>query len=265
MECRNLQNIIADFIEGNISDDLKAAIEEHLLECESCRSEYLLMLQLFDDLKMIEDKNPDNSLKDGFYAMLEKEKKQLDKETAKNVINKNNQLYWNFIKYAAATIILIGIGFLFGQQVQVRNANQAEIAMLRKELYEVQQNLSMASLSHATASQRLKAVNTISEQHAPDDKMIDVLINALTNDDNVNVKMAAANALSKYPENVKVRNVLVESLEHEDDPALQITLISILTQIQDKKAKKAFQKILQNENTIPVVKQQAEEGLKVFI
>ncbi|MFP4025500.1 MAG: HEAT repeat domain-containing protein [Thiohalospira sp.] len=265
MECKNIQNLMIDFIDRNISGDKKDAIEKHLLECEACRNEHKQMLQMFNDLNIVKDEKPDNHLKSDFYAMLENEKKQLVKIPTVNLTNKNSQMNWSFIKYAATTIILIGIGFLLGQQMQVRNNNQAEIAMLRKELYEMQQNLSMASLTHSTASQRLKAVNTISEQLAPDNKMIDVLINALNNDDNINVKMAAANALSKYPENQEVRNELIESLENEEEPALQITLISILTQIQDKKAKKAFQNILQNENTIPVVKQQAEEGLKVFI
>ncbi len=33
MECKNVQNILIDFIEGNISADIKVQIEEHLLTC----------------------------------------------------------------------------------------------------------------------------------------------------------------------------------------------------------------------------------------
>jgi len=255
-----------DFIDGNITGDMKVQIEEHLLVCKKCRDEHLQIKQLQDDLKLIEDEIPREEMKSNFYSLLEKEKKQLKRNKIfQEVHQEKKHLIMNFMKYAAIIIVLISIGFLLGQQMQLKSSNQEEIAFLRQELNEVQQNLSMASLTNSTASQRLKAVNTISDQIKPDDKMISTLISTLMNDENVNVKMAAANALAKYHENEKVRNVLIERLNKEDDPALQITLIGILTQIQDKRAKNAFQNILQNENTIPVVKQQAEEGLKVFI
>ena len=54
-------------------------------------------------------------------------------------------------------------------------------------------------------------------------------------------------------------------LDKEEDPALQITLINLLTQMQEEKAKKIFEKILRNENTYPVVREQVQQGLKVFI
>ncbi len=266
MECRNIQNLMIDFIDGNISGDMKEQIEKHLLVCKTCRDEHMKIKQLQDDLKLIEDEVPSEKMKSNFYAMLEQEKKQLKRnKISKEEHRETKHLVRNFMKYAATTIILVSIGFLLGQQMQLRNSNQEEMALLRQELNEMQQNFSMASLTNSTASQRLKAVNTISDQIKPDDKMINTLISTLMNDENVNVKMAAANALAKYPENKKVRDVLIESLQNEEDPALQITLIGILTQIQDKRAKNAFQNILQNDHTIPVVKQQAEEGLKVFI
>ncbi len=266
MECRNIQNLMIDFIDGNISGDMKEQIEKHLLVCKTCRDEHMKIKHLQDDLKLIEDEVPSEKMKSNFYAMLEQEKKQLKRnKISKEEHRETKHLGRNFMKYAATTIILVSIGFLLGQQMQLRNSNQEEIALLRQELNEMQQNFSMASLTNSTASQRLKAVNTISDQIKPDDKMINTLISTLMNDENVNVKMAAANALAKYPENKKVRDVLIESLQNEEDPALQITLIGILTQIQDKRAKNAFQNILQNDHTIPVVKQQAEEGLKVFI
>ena len=266
MECRNIQNLMIDFIDGNIFGDRKEQIEEHLLVCKKCRDEHMKVKQLQDDLKLIEDEVPREEMKSNFYSMLEQEKKQLNEnKISREKYHETKHLGRNFMKYAAITIALLSIGFLLGQQMQLRNTNQEEIALLKQELNEMQQNFSMASLTNSTASQRLKAVNTISDQIKPDDKMIYTLINTLKNDENVNVKMAAANALAKYPENKKVRDVLIESLQNEEDPALQITLIGILTQIQDKRAKNAFQNILQNDNTIPVVKQQAEEGLKVFI
>lgn len=266
MECKNIQNSLIDFIEGNIPEDIKVQIEEHLLKCNTCRTEHKQTRQLLDDMQVFEEKQPDEQLKVDFYTMLENEKEQLQSDSIKNnYLLNQNKFTWNYLKYAASAIILLGIGFYLGQNLQVKSQQNLEIATLRSELYMIQQTASMASLSHPTASQRLKAVNIINEQVKSDEKTINTLINTFKNDDNTNVRMAAANALAKYSKSEDVRDVFIDVLEKEQDPALQITLINLLTQMQEIRAKKTFEKILNNNNTIPVVKEQIQEGLKVFI
>lgn len=265
MECNNIQHTIIDFIEGNVSEDIKLQIEEHLLNCEECRMHHKQTRALLEGLHEIEDELPGDDLKLDFYNMLENEKENIINTNHKNIkrSEKNSGAY--FIRYAAAAIIFLSIGFFTGHGIQLRNYQNTEIAALRRELSNMQQTATMASLSQPTASQRLKAINTINEQLRFDEKTINVLITTFKSDENINVRMAAANALANYPDVEDVRTAFIEALETESDPALQITLISLLTQIQDERAKKAFEKILDNENTIPVVKEQVKEGLKVFI
>lgn len=266
MECKNIQNILIDFIEGNISSDIKVQIEEHLLTCKTCRTEHKQLRQLLDDMLIFEDEQPNEQLKVDFYTMLENEKENISvAKTKTNTSYKLSKLNLNFLKYAASSVVLLGIGFLLGTNSQIKSKQASEIASLRSDLYSMQQTATMASLSQSTASQRLNAINLINEQIKSDEKTVNVLINTLRNDENINVRMAAANALVKYSEKEEVRDVFIDVLDKEEDPALQITLINLLTQIQDIRAKKTFEKILNNSNTIPVVKEQAQEGLKVFI
>lgn len=266
MNCKNIQNLMIDFIEGNISEDLKVQIEEHLLTCKDCRTEHKQTHQLLDDLSLLEDEAPNSRLKDDFYIMLEEEKELLNQSVAEdNNTPVQHNTNWNFLKYAASAIILLGFGFMLGRNIQIQTRQNSEIAALRTELYSMQQTASMASLTQPTASQRLKAINIINEQVKSNEKTINILINTLKNDNNTNVRMAAANALAKYSQNETIRDVFIEVLGKTEDPALQITLINLLTQMQETRAKKAFEKILNDKETIPVVKQQAQQGLKVFI
>ncbi|MBU8892248.1 MAG: HEAT repeat domain-containing protein [Bacteroidales bacterium] len=266
MECKNIQNVLIDFIEENISADIKIQIEEHLLTCKTCRTEHKQTRQLLDDMQIFEDEQPDEQLKVDFYTMLEVEKEQLN-TSLKNIKSSANQNkdYRNYLKYAASIIVLLSLGFFLGQSLQIKSYQSAEIAALRSEIYSIQQTATMASLRQPTASQRLNAVNVINEQLRSDDKTINTLVNTFRSDDNINVRMAAANALVKYSESEEIRDAFIEVLEKEEDPALQITLINLLTQMQESRAKKIFQEILNNDNTIPVVKEQVQEGLKVFI
>ena len=266
MKCNNTQNLLIDFIEGNIPDDFKVQVEEHLLTCKTCRIEHKQTRQLLDDMLIFEDEQPEEKLKVDFYTMLEKEKEQLHAVSTKSYsLPKHIKFNGNYIKYAASVIILLSIGFYFGQHLQIRSQQNSEIAALRSELQIIQQNASMVSLSQPTASQRLKAINLINDQVESDQKTINILINTFKNDDNINVRMAAANALSRYSDNEDVRNIFISVLNEEKDPALQITLINLLTQIQEARAKKTFEKILNDANTYPVVKEQVQQGLKVFV
>lgn len=264
MECRNIQHTLIDFIEGNISEDIKVQIEEHLLICKTCRTEHKQVRELLEEIHLQEDQQPDEKLKVNFYSMLEEEKEKLGTEIIP--FNSNHKSYnWNIYKYAATAIIILGIGFILGQNLQLNSKQNSEIAALRSKLYSMQQTATLTSLSQPTASQRLNAINIINDQVKSDEKTINLLINTFKTDDNTNVRMAAANALAKYSESEDIREVFIDVLETEKDPALQITLINLLTQMQEKKAMKAFKKILKDENSLPVVKQQVEEGLKVFI
>lgn len=266
MECKNTQNLLIDFIEGNIPEDIKVQVEEHLLTCKTCRIEHKQTRQLLDDMQIFEDEQPEEKLKVDFYTMLEKEKEQLHTVSTKSYsLPKHSKLNWSYLKYTASVIILLSIGFYFGQNLQIRSQQNSEIAALRSELQIIQQNASMVSLSQPTASQRLKAVNLINDQVESNQKTINTLINTFKNDDNINVRMAAANALSRYSDNEDVRNIFISVLDKEADPALQITLINLLTQMQETRAKKTFEKILNDENTIEVVKEQIQQGLKVFV
>jgi len=266
MECKNIQNLLIDFIEETISNDIKIQVEEHLLTCKTCRIEHKQTRELLNGMHIFEDVKPDNQLSVDFYTMLEQEKEQLTRNVKKDQTSFNqDKHYLKYFKYAASIIVLLSVGFFLGQNLQIRNQQNSEIAALRSELYSMQQTASMASLSHPTASQRLNAINMIDEQVESDEKTINTLINTFKGDDNINVRMAAANALVKYSKNEEIRDVFIDVLDEEEDPALQITLINLLTQMQEARAQEIFEKILKNQNTIPVVKEQAQEGLKVFI
>lgn len=265
MECKNIQNLLIDFIEGNIQANIKAEIEEHLLSCKNCRTEHRQLQEILMDMNELEDENPGEQLKMDFYSMLENEKELNKKENKEVYLVKKTSFNWNYFKYAASIIVLLGIGFILGTRTRINTERDMEIAQLRSELNSIQHTATLASLSQPTASQRLNAINIINNQLKPDEKTITVLLNTFRYDENTNVRMAAAQALAKYPENNDIKEAYLEVLENDENPALQITLINLLTQFQEARAKKAFEKIIQNENTMPVVKQQAEQGLKVFI
>ena len=98
-----------------------------------------------------------------------------------------------------------------------------------------------------------------------DDKVIDVLIKTLNTDKNVNVRMAAAYALSKFADQRAVCDSLVKSLSNQNDPILQVTLINILAERKVKSALRPIQEIIANKSTLKEVRAVAENSLRVLI
>lgn len=264
LKCTDIRSLQVDFIDNTISDKLKIQVEKHLETCAACQDEFIQTGELIELMKKEEDQLPSSNLSKNFYDLLEDEKIKQNqnihiKESSKTSFKIST------LKYAAQIIVLLGIGYLIGNTITLKNSKPSEIAMLKEEIKLIQNNLSLSSLSQPTANQRLNAIQNINNSSELDADIANVLINTLNHDENVNVRMAAAYALAKYSVNETVKNALINSLDQQKDPLLQITLIGILTDIQDSRAKQPFEKILNNENTPAYVKDQAKQAMKVFI
>ena len=120
-------------------------------------------------------------------------------------------------------------------------------------------------LKEESSSDRIHAVSYVDDLDTPDENVIEVLIKTLNHDKNVNVRMAAAYALSKFAGQRAVCDSLVKSLELQNDPIIQVTLINILVERKEKSALIPIQKIIANKSTLKEVRAVAENSLRVLI
>jgi hypothetical protein len=116
-----------------------------------------------------------------------------------------------------------------------------------------------------SAGKRLAAVNI--SQKLPDQnkkldrRVADILSYTINTDDNINVRLAAAEALFKYRDEIAVKTALVHSLRQQNDPLMQITLINMLVKLKAKGAIPEMQQMLTASGTQKIVRQR----LKVSI
>ena len=165
----------------------------------------------------------------------------------------------------AASIILVAGGVLVGMQLNNSGSSKAEIAELKDEMQRIKEGMMLTMLNQESASQRIQAVSYADELQKPNQKVIQALIQTLNTDENLNVRLAAANSISKFLNDPAVVEALVNSLRTQKEPLVQITLITILTDKKEKKAAEPIREIISNEQTLPPVKQIAEQGLKKII
>lgn len=267
MKCEEVEVRMIDYLDNSIDEKDRIEIEKHLEWCERCLDEIRRSQEI---LKMISDekmKNPDDSMRINFYHMLHSEiKKNESGDLSYSKVKSPAWFAFSGYRIAAGFAILICGTFLgiFIHSGILSSKYEVKIDQLRSEVNALKKDALFTMLNTGSSSNRIQAVNYADEIDNPDANVIEALVSTLNHDKNVNVRMAAAYALSKFAGQPQVCDSLVNSLSLQDDPILQVTLINILVERKEKKAIKPIQQIIDNGNTLTEVKAVAENGMKVL-
>jgi hypothetical protein len=211
---------------------------------------------------------PDDSLRINFYHMLHSE---INKSEKKSKIQEHKPVtsWYNNSSYRVAAgiaLLICGtfIGLLLHSGLNISYAS-SELKQLHSEVSDLKKAAMFTMLKDESSSDRIQAVRYVEELDKPDQNVIDVLVKTLNNDRNVNVRMAAAYALSKFADQRLVCDSLVKSLSLQNDPILQVTLINILAERKEKSALKPVQEIIANRSTMKEVRTVAQNSLRVLM
>lgn len=173
---------------------------------------------------------------------------------------KGQQLPWMQV---AAAVVLVLFGFLLGKLGSPTN-NGEELTALKTEIEMLKEVALTGTLQQHSASERILAVNQIEEKREVNEELLSALIETLNSDESPNVRYAALQALKKFIEDESVRAELVKSLEAQTDPLIQISLISLLVEAEEKSAIAPLKEIIKKNEITPEVKQQAKVALQVL-
>lgn len=182
----------------------------------------------------------------------------------RGVSTRSTAITWTLRAAAAIILVLTGLtaGLLLNQQ---EGANDEQLAALQQEISQMKSALMYGSVQQASASERISAVYSSSrlQQSNPqlDAEITDILIYTMNNDQNVNVRLAAAEALFKFRNEPRIGNALTNSLSQQNYPLMQITLIDMLVEMKQKSAVNEMQKMLLRAETQDVVKQRLESSI----
>lgn len=176
---------------------------------------------------------------------------------------KPNNISWTMRIAAGFSLLVVGViaGLLIGNQ----GSNSIDVAALRQDMSEMKQIMALSQLRKESASERIMATYEIKKMDNTNDEILDALIYTFNNDDNTNVKNAAADALYKFGNHEKVRKAFINGLTTQTDPLLQIKLIDMLVGLGEKRALPKLQEVMQEENQMKVVKQKAAQGIGKLI
>lgn len=109
----------------------------------------------------------------------------------------------------------------------------------------------------SSASVRLSAILEIDRSHLMHKETLDSLAKTMNNDSNSNVRLAALNVIGQYEGNEYATSLLVKSFSTQDDPIVQLGLVSLLREIENVKIEHRLFALVEDPNTFAAVKDEA--------
>ena len=165
----------------------------------------------------------------------------------------------------AAGLALLIIGFGAGWLFQAKSQNGAALSAFdgkeAGQVEEMKKVLAFEQMNNTSASERIQAVNHSYNIPDVDRDITQLLINTLNFDPNVNVRLAACQALTHFAGETEVKEAMIQSLAIQTDPNIQISLIEALVAIKEKRAVDQFQQLARNQEVLDVVRLKATEGM----
>lgn len=271
--CEACSEVLMDYIDGQLDEATRLEVMAHLDTCPRCRQEEKELREVMATMDHTPLEQPSTQLREGFERMLDTEMKIATENNKRGPgrllsLPRNTQTdgrpsIWRPLIQVAAACVLLAVGIAIGSRIRgggdgASSGPNEQISQLQSEVKDMMFNL----LKQESASERIKAVNYAEQIPHPDEQVIQALITTLNHDKNVNVRLASLYSLSKFSNNPMIRDSLVGSLKVQTEPIIQIVMINILTESGEARAAGPIRDILDNQNTLPEVKNIAREGLK---
>jgi hypothetical protein len=255
MKCEEIKINLPEYIDGKLDEKTSRAVRAHLETCNVCNELHSELSSFLSFTSSFAEVVPPSGMKEEFLEMMEAEMPQKHKHIV---------MVPAWLKVAAVIAIALvtySSGYYLGSEKGKVQQQQMEVALNQSK-----QQVLLASLQDFTGPQKIEAVYSISQSGQSGDALIDALVATMNSDKNVNVRLAAINALTgMIAKNQRVKTELIRSLSLQDNPLLQISLIQVLTESGVKEARKEIESIARSEKTDENVKAFAKDMVKAII
>ena len=254
MDKEKLEELLIDYIDGKLSEAQRMEAEK---EIAANNQSYQLYEELREVMQLM-SKSP--SIEPGLHLSDEFERAILaEQKTAKN--QGRLILFSPIVLRLAAAVALVISGVAIGYWINKNQQREEELVVLKKEVEATKKIMMGMLVNQQSASQRMLGTTVAFKLDKADDDIVNALVKALNEDTNLNVRLAAMDALSKFHEQEHVRKALIASLATQTDPVVQINLIRLLVELKEKESLKELLRITNDEELLPAVKDEAHVGI----
>jgi hypothetical protein len=261
MKCEEIAELLPDYLQEGLGLERKKIVERHLESCVECGE----VAVLWKKLALIPDEQPSAASRERFETMLQAyQTGRGDEGVTRRAPDKGTSI-WSVFQWlrspvgaVAWSIALVALGTYLGLQLGSVKSNSQDLAALHTELANMRQMVALSMLQQQSASQRLEGVTWTRREGQLDPQVLTALMHTLRYDASVDVRLAALDALSRHAGQPQVRKTVVDALQEQQSPLVQVALIDQLVEWRDTEAAPRLEQLRQMPNLNPTVRQRAD-------
>jgi len=260
MTCEEIKPLLAESWAGALSPQDSHALEQHLSVCEQCRAESARLGELWRGLSLLPADEPGVAVRERFYESFSAYRDGvLYRDTSEH--GRRTNLRQTLLRIAAGLALVVG-GAGLGYGLRSNQASAGEITQLRSEVGSMRQLVTLSLMQQQSASERLRGVSWAYRAEPSDTEVLDALVAAVNHDTNVNVRLAAVDALRTFGGNRAAREAVKQALSGETAPIVQVALIDLLVDLKETGATPQLRRVASDDAADMGVRQRAEWALE---
>lgn len=258
MTCEEAKTRMTDYWSRTLGEADEKEFSTHLASCEPCRSEVSRVGALWQGLDLLPLEEPSGKVRDRFYEMLGAYRQGLAAAEVRPA-----RRWWTMPSWqAAAAAGLLAAGLGIGYGVRGNGQPPAEVSQLREEVANMRQLVALSLMQQQSASDRLRGVSWAYRAEPSDREVLGALVTAVNHDANVNVRLAAVDALRRFSASPETGRAVVQSLSKQTTPIVQVALIDLLVDLKNPEAAPELRRLSGNETANEGVRQRAQWALE---
>ena len=260
MICERVRERIPECLAGSLDHAARESLLAHLETCPACRAELAELNAVWRGLGSLPEPEPDPAMRGRFLEVLEAYQAGRASGPAgrRQVMDPDRGPFRLPHKWQAGlAFALLLVGVCLGRYVAEPRGASPDVARLQGQVESLRQLVTLSLLQEQSPSSRLRGVTYSYQMAQPDAQVEQALLYAVNHDSNVNVRLSAVDALEKYATNAQIRRALADAVPVQDSPLVQIALVDLLVQLNDKQAAPALRKLAQDAQADNQVRQHA--------
>jgi Putative zinc-finger len=268
MSCEQIRLEIPEFLADRLKSEARTRVIQHLGECPACRRVVAELGAVWRGLETMNEAEPSPALRNRFRETLgawqegfrEGRRSREREAPVRRMEFRPARASWWW--QAAAAGLLLVMGAAGGRYLPGLGAQHSEIAQLRGQVDSLRQMVALSLLEEQSPSSRIRGVQYSYRLRRPDPDVEKALLRAVSHDSNVNVRLAAVDALAAFAGDAEVRRGLADALPLENSPLVEIALIDLLAQADAREAQPALLRVAQDANADETVRKRAAAVLE---
>ena len=265
MNCEQITALLPDYLQGTLGRAQAEMVEAHCQSCATCLDE----VAVWKKLSLLPSEQPSTESRARFEAMLHAYPTASGDQAAVAVADTKRTSGWSTLVHwfrsplgaVAWSAALLVIGVFLGMRLSNADSSGSrsqDIAAMHSELTNMRQLVVLSMLQQQSAGERLQGVSWSSREDHLDPQVQSALLHTLRFDGSVDVRLAALDALSRRASQPQIRKGVVDTLQEQQSPLVQVALIDLLAEWRDPDATQRLRNFQQTANLNPIVRQRAE-------